>query len=81
MRPENVLFIAQVSCISVVIAASLFNLTFQWGNQHLWTMILTSSLAAMMPSPKFRTVFNEEAEKANTQPIIIKEQGSSPSQP
>ena len=28
----------------------------QWGNLHLWTMILTSSLAALMPNPKFRVL-------------------------
>lgn len=70
-RPENVLFIAQIACVSVVISVSLFNLTFQWGNQHLWQIILTSSLAAIMPSPKLKTAFDDfDASKA------IKDTGS-----
>lgn len=54
--PNNILFVTQVVCIFIVVCVSLLNLTLEIGNQHLWTMILTSSLAFLMPSPKFKTV-------------------------
>lgn len=49
---ELLLFSFQIVIIFIVVCASLINLTFQWGNQNLWTIILTSSLGYIMPNPK-----------------------------
>ena len=55
MTPQNILFVTQVSCIFIVVCSAIYNLTMDHGDQHLWTMILTSSLAFLMPNPKFKT--------------------------
>lgn len=60
LHPHNILFLTQISCIFIVVCVALCNLTLEIGNQHLWTMILTSSLAFLMPGPKFKLA---EAEK------------------
>lgn len=67
-QPENVLFVTQMTCVIVVIGAALLNLTLQWGNQNLWTWILTTSLSAIMPAPKFKTGF-EDTKKQNENAI------------
>ena len=51
---ELALFIVQVALIFVVVCVSLLNLTNQWGNQNLWTVLLTSSLGYIMPNPRFK---------------------------
>jgi hypothetical protein len=30
------------------------NLSLQWGNQNLWTVVLTGSLGYIMPNPKLK---------------------------
>jgi hypothetical protein len=57
-RPDLVLFFAQVVIIFIVICTSLVNLTFGFGNQNLWTVILTGSLGYLMPNPKIK--FSED---------------------
>ena len=53
-QPDVVLFIFQVILIFVVVCVSLINLTLQWGNQNLWTVVLTGSLGYIMPNPKLK---------------------------
>ena len=54
--PHTILFIVQVFLIFIVVSSSLINLTFEWGNQNLWTVILTSCLGIIMPNPKLKLV-------------------------
>ena len=53
-KADLILFSVQVAIIFIVICASLINLTFRWGNQQLWTVILTSTLGYLLPNPKLR---------------------------
>ena len=53
-QPHTVLFIVQVALIFIVVCASLINLTFEIGNQNLWTVILTSCLGIIMPNPRLK---------------------------
>lgn len=53
-KPDIILFICQVLLIFVVVCVSLINLSFQWGNQNLWTVVLTGSLGYIMPNPKIK---------------------------
>lgn len=53
-KPDVLLFAFQVVLIFIVVCVSLLNLTFQWGNLNLWTVILTGSLGYIMPNPKLR---------------------------
>ena len=48
------LFSAQISLIFIVIVVSLVNLTMSWGNNELWTAILTGSLGYVLPNPKLK---------------------------
>ena len=59
-KPDVVLFSFQVLLIFIVVCVSLLNLTFQWGNQNLWTVILTGSLGYIMPNPKLKIEKNTE---------------------
>lgn len=52
-KPENTLFLVQVTAILMVVGASVINLSLQTGNIELWTMILVASLGYLMPNPKF----------------------------
>ena len=54
-KPDVLLFCFQVVLIFVVVCVSLLNLTLQWGNLNMWTVILTGSLGYIMPNPKLRT--------------------------
>jgi hypothetical protein len=54
-RPDVILFTFQVALIFIVVCVSLLNLTFEWGNLNLWTVILTGSLGYIMPNPKFKS--------------------------
>ena len=53
-KPDILLFGFQVVLIFIVVCVSLMNLTFQWGNLNMWTVILTGSLGYIMPNPKLR---------------------------
>jgi len=53
-KPDVLLFGFQVILIFIVVCVSLLNLTFQWGNLNLWTVILTGSLGYIMPNPKLK---------------------------
>lgn len=55
IKPDVILFAFQVLLIFIVVCVSLLNLTFQWGNLNLWTVILTGSLGYIMPNPKLRS--------------------------
>lgn len=66
-KPDVLLFTFQVILIFIVVCTSLLNLTFQWGNLNLWTVILTGSLGYIMPNPKL---------KADIQKIAIEEERS-----
>ena len=48
----------QIIVIVIIICVSSLNLTFQWGNQNLWTGILIGSIGYIMPGPKFNPTFN-----------------------
>lgn len=54
ISPDFLIFTSQVILIFIVVITSLINLTFQWGNLNLWTVILTGSLGYIMPNPKLR---------------------------
>jgi hypothetical protein len=43
-----------VAIIFIVVCTSLINLTLGYGNQNLWTVVLTSSLGYVMPNPKIK---------------------------
>jgi len=78
LSPQNILFVAEVTCIFIIVCVSLLNLTLEKGDQHLWTMFLTSSLAFLMPSPKFKMVENTDAVsdkdvKASSQTVSLEE--------
>jgi len=51
-KADLFLFTVRVSLIFIVICTCLVNLTLGYGNQNLWTVILTSLLGLIMPSPK-----------------------------
>ncbi|MDI9313016.1 MAG: hypothetical protein QM535_22590 [Limnohabitans sp.] len=53
-KPDVILFIVQVSLVFIVVLCSLINLTFEWGNVNLWTLLLTSLLGYIMPNPKIK---------------------------
>lgn len=53
-KPDIILFTCQVILIFIVVCVSLANLSFQWGNQNLWTVVLTGSLGYIMPNPKLK---------------------------
>jgi hypothetical protein len=53
-KPDVVLFAFQVFLIFIVVCVSLMNLSLQWGNQNLWTVVLTGSLGYIMPNPKLK---------------------------
>lgn len=53
-KADLILFTVQVALIFVVVCTSLFNLTLGYGNQNLWTVVLTSSLGYVMPNPKIK---------------------------
>ena len=55
VKPDVMLFGFQVVLIFIVVCVSLINLTFQWGNLNLWTVILTGSMGYIMPNPKLKT--------------------------
>jgi hypothetical protein len=60
-KADLILFCVQVSLIFMVTSVSLLNLTYEWGNQNLWTVVLTSSLGYIMPNPKIK-FFTEKTE-------------------
>ena len=53
-KADLILFTVQVVIIFVVVCTSLLNLTLGYGNQNLWTVVLTSSLGYVMPNPKIK---------------------------
>ena len=59
LKPDVVLFTFQMLIIFIVVIASLYNLTNQFGNQNLWTVILTGSLGYIMPNPRIKS-FTED---------------------
>jgi hypothetical protein len=54
LKPDVILFAFQVFLIFIVVCVSLMNLSLQWGNQNLWTVVLTGSLGYIMPNPKLK---------------------------
>ena len=67
IKSEVVLFTFQILVISIVVCVSMLNLTLQWGNQNLWTVILTASMGYIMPNPKLDVSSNKVlTEKRNT---------------
>lgn len=63
--PDIILFASQVSLVFLVVTASLLNLTMEWGNQNLWTVVLTASLGYVMPSPKLKLDKNGKKDISN----------------
>lgn len=57
-KTDLILFITQISVVSVVIIVSLINLTFEIGDTYLWTIVLTSTLGYLMPNPKLKICKN-----------------------
>lgn len=54
IKPDVVIFGAQVLLLFIVVITSLVNLSLERGNTNLWTMILTSCLGYMLPSPSYK---------------------------
>lgn len=54
LKPDVVIFGAQVLLLFIVVITSLVNLSLERGNTNLWTMILTSCLGYMLPSPSLK---------------------------
>jgi hypothetical protein len=61
--PDTALFLCQILVIFIVVCVSLINLSLQWGNQQLWTVVLTSCLGYIMPNPRLKLI--DRQEKAN----------------
>jgi len=59
-KADLILFCVQVSLIFMVTSVSLLNLTYEWGNQNLWTVVLTSSLGYIMPNPKIKIFYGKD---------------------
>ena len=53
-KADVFIFTFQIILILIVVCVSLLNLTMLWGNQNLWTVILTSSFGYIMPNPKLK---------------------------
>ena len=53
-----IIFTVQAVAILSVIIASLINLSLRTGNQQLWTVVLTSTLGYILPSPKLKVYPN-----------------------
>ena len=51
---DIVVFTAQVVLLFIVVITSLVNLTLNYGNTNLWTMVLTSCLGYMLPNPRLK---------------------------
>lgn len=54
LRCELILFGFQIFLICIVIVVSLYNLSYEKGNQQLWIVIMTSSLGYLMPNPRVK---------------------------
>lgn len=54
LKPDVIIFGAQVLLLFIVVITSLVNLSLERGNTNLWTMILTSCLGYMLPSPSLK---------------------------
>jgi hypothetical protein len=52
---SEVVFLSQVVILYTVIIISIYNLTVQSQNSTLWTALLSSRLAYLLPSPTIRT--------------------------
>jgi len=65
-KADLILFCIQVSIIFMVTSVSLLNLTYEWGNQNLWTVVLTSSLGYIMPNPKINFLNKKSKESAES---------------
>jgi hypothetical protein len=61
--PDTALFLCQILVIFIVVCVSLIDLSLQWGNQQLWTVVLTSCLGYIMPNPRLKLI--DRQEKAN----------------
>jgi hypothetical protein len=53
-KADLILFTVQIAIIFIVVCTSLINLSLGYGNQNLWTCVLTSSLGYVMPNPKIK---------------------------
>ena len=71
-KADLILFTAQIAIIFIVVCTSLMNLTLGYGNQNLWTVVLTSSLGYVMPNPHLKI---EEVKSKSIKDTITKEIG------
>lgn len=53
-KPELILFTAQIFMIVIVSIAAIINLSLGYGNENLWTVLLTSGMGIVMPNPKLK---------------------------
>ena len=49
-----IVYICQITILSVVICVSLYNLTNDHADKSLWSTLLSSSIGYLMPAPKMR---------------------------
>jgi hypothetical protein len=50
----EVIYFIQVILIYIVVVTCLINLSLGWGNQALWSSLLSGGLGYILPSPKLR---------------------------
>jgi hypothetical protein len=55
-QTENIPFYSQIGICVVVVIVSLLNLSCGWGDKHLWTILLTTSLGILVPHFKINPI-------------------------
>ena len=55
-KADVILFTVQMCLILTCVVFALINISFEWGNLNFWTVLLTSFLAYLMPSPKIKVI-------------------------
>ena len=51
---EEIVFVGQMLVITIVILASVYNLSVGSGNDTLWTALLSSCLGYALPNPRLK---------------------------
>ena len=66
-RADIVVFSAQVLLLFIVVITSLVNLTLNYGNTNLWTMVLTSCLGYMLPHPRLKSSKEKDSQQSHSE--------------
>jgi len=57
---SEIVFFCQIVIIYTVVVTSIYNLTTQHEDGHLWTALLASSLGYILPNPTIKTKKNPQ---------------------